>query len=137
MTDARWIEIETDLTNAVGHFEKSIALYELGGFNEAGIKSYQAEMALMHSLQSAHTSLENCFLGILEMLDEERPTGKNWHADLIRRIARELPGRRPAIVSETLAEAADETRCFRHRATHTYDSFESDDIVPTLDAAWI
>jgi len=50
MTDARWIEIETDLTNAVGHFEKSIALYELGGFNEAGIKSYQAEMALMHSL---------------------------------------------------------------------------------------
>jgi hypothetical protein len=135
MSDARWIEIDIDLENALGHYEKSIALFELGGFNKSGLRGYQAEMALMHALQAAHTSLESGFLRILEMLGEERPTGKNWHADLIRRIARDLPGRRPAIVSAMLADAADETRRFRHRATHTYDSFEIDDISPTLDAA--
>ena len=38
MSDARWIEIETDLSNALGHFEKSIALFELGGFNQEGLR---------------------------------------------------------------------------------------------------
>ena len=135
MTDARWVEIEIDLENAIGHFEKSIALFELGGFHQAGLQGYQAEMALMHAVQSAHTSLESSLLRILEMLDEERPEGRNWHADLIRRVARDLPRRRPAILSEELAAAADETRRFRHRATHNYDGFEILDIDPTMIAA--
>jgi hypothetical protein len=135
MSDARWVEIEIDLENAIGHFEKSIALFELGGFDQAGLQGYQAEMALMHAVQSAHTSLESGLLRILEMLNEERPEGRNWHADLIRRIARDLPQRRPAILSEELAAAADETRRFRHRATHNYDGFEILDIDPTIIAA--
>jgi hypothetical protein len=44
-------------------------------------------MALMHALQSAHTSLESGLLRVLEMLGEERPVGEDWHAALIRRIA--------------------------------------------------
>ena len=137
MSDARWIEIETDLENALGHFEKSLALFEMGGFDKAGLQGYQAEMALMHALQSAHTSLENGLLRILELLGEERPIGRNWHADLIRRIAMDLPGRRPAILSPSLAEAADETRRFRHRATHNYDAFDSVDLEPTIRASQI
>jgi len=65
MTDARWIEIEKDLENAIGYFEKSIALFEMGGFEETGLSGYQAEMALMHAVQSAHTSLESGLLRIL------------------------------------------------------------------------
>jgi len=133
--DARWIEIDTDLQTAIDHFEKSIALHELGGFSQPGLKGYQAEMALMHALQSAHTSLENALLRVLEMLGEERPEGRNWHADLIRRVAVALPQRRPAILSEALAKSADETRRFRHRATHNYDSFEILDLEPTIEAA--
>ncbi len=127
--------IDTDLENAIGHFEKSIALCELGGFDQTGLQGYQAEMALMHAVQSAHTSLESGLLRILEMLDEERPEGRNWHADLIRRVAREMPRRRPAILSKELAAAADETRRFRHRATNNYDGFEIMDIDPTITAA--
>lgn len=107
----------------------------MGGFDQAGLRGYQAEMALMHALQSAHTSLENGFSRILELLGEERPIGRIWYADLIRRIAKDLPGSRPAILSPILAEAADETRRFRHRATHDYDAFESVDLKPTIRAA--
>ena len=92
-------------------------------------------MALMHSLQSGHTSLEGGLLRILEMLSEERPVGEDWHVALIRRVAAALPERRPAILSAELAAAADETRRFRHRAVHNYDSFRATEIGQTIRAA--
>jgi hypothetical protein len=135
MSDARWFEVQADIEAAVRHFRQSIELYRKGGFDAPGLDGYQAEMALMHALQSAHTSLESGFLRILEMLGEERPVGENWHADLITRIAAVLPGRRPAIISPQTAEAATETRRFRHRATHNYDSFRVEEVSRTIEAA--
>jgi hypothetical protein len=135
MNDARWFEVQADVEAAVRHFRQSIELYRKGGFDAPGLDGYQAEMALMHALQSAHTSLESGFLRILEMLGEERPVGENWHADLITRIAAVLPGRRPAIISAQIAEAATETRRFRHRATHNYDSFRVEEVSRTIEAA--
>jgi uncharacterized protein YutE (UPF0331/DUF86 family) len=135
MSDARWFEVQADVEAAVRHFRQSIELYRKGGFDASGLDGYQAEMALMHALQSAHTSLESGFLRILEMLGEERPVGENWHADLITRVSAVLPGRRPAIISKQIAEAATETRRFRHRATHNYDSFRVEEVSRTIEAA--
>jgi len=61
--------------------------------------------------------------------------GDAWHADLIRRVGVPLPGRRPAIFGAVLARAANETRKFRHRATHNYDSFEVQKTSATIEAA--
>ena len=135
MTDARWFEVDSDVTAAIGHFEKSILLYRKGGFDEPGLGGYQAEMALMHSLQSAHTSLESALVRILEILGEETPAGHNRHVDIIRRAAASLPGKRPPILSPAIAEAVNETRKFRHRATHNYDSFEIRETSRTIEAA--
>jgi hypothetical protein len=135
MSDARWFEVDADIEASIRHFRQSVELYRKGGFDAPGLDGYQAEMALMHALQSAHTSLEGGFLRILEMLGEERPAGENWHADLITRAAAALPGRRPAIISTLLAEAATETRRFRHRATHNYDSFQVQEVSRTIEAA--
>ena len=135
MSDARWFEVEANVDAAIRHFRQSVELYRKGGFDAPGLDGYQAEMALMHALQSAHTSLEAGFLRILEMLGEERPVGENWHADLISRVAAALPGRRPPIVSTQIAEAATETRRFRHRATHNYDSFRVGEVSRTIEAA--
>jgi len=92
-------------------------------------------MALMHALQSGQTSLEGALLRILEMLAEERPVGDDWHMALIRRAATALPERRPAILSKELADFADETRRFRHRAVHNYDSFRVAEVASTISAA--
>jgi hypothetical protein len=135
VSDARWFEADLDVRAAVDHFEKSIRLHEKGRFDDPGLEGYQAEMALMHALQSAHTSLESGLLRILEILGEERPTGENWHADLIRRVATPFPGKRPRILGSALAKAANETRRFRHRAMHNYDSFDVRESSRTIEAA--
>ncbi len=135
MSDARWFEVEADIAAAISHFEKSVALYDKGGFDDPGINGYQAEMALMHALQSAHTSLEAGLVRIMEILGEERPVGESWHSDLIRRAGSTLPGKRPAILGPAITRAANETRRFRHRATHNYDSFEVQETSGTIEAA--
>lgn len=135
MSDGRWFETDADIETAVRHFRQSVALYREGGFDAPGLAGYRATMALMHALQAAHTSLESALVRILDMLGEERPIGENWHADLIKRVAASLPGGRPAILSARLAMAADETRRFRHRATHTYDDFQAGEAAPAIEAA--
>lgn len=137
MSDARWFEVDSDIESAIRHFENSIHLYQAGGFDAQGLAGYRAQMALMHALQSAHTALEGGLLRILEMLGEEKPTGDNWHADVIKRVAAELPGRRPAILGMEIATAADEARRFRHRAAHNYDSFQVREAFRTIEAAKI
>jgi hypothetical protein len=137
VSDARWFEVDADIDAAVRHFRKSVELFRKGGFDAPGLDGYQAEMALMHALQSAYTSLEGGMLRILEMLGEERPVGENWHTALIKRIAAARPGQRPAILGERLAGAADEARRFRHRATHNYDSFRVQEATRSIGAAEI
>jgi hypothetical protein len=89
----------------------------------------------MHALQSAHTSLEGGILRVLEMLGEERPVGEDWHRALIARVGAALPGKRPSILGPAVADAADETRRFRHRATHNYDTFRVSGVARTIDSA--
>ncbi len=135
MSDARWIEVRADVAAAVRHFRSATALWQAGGFEDEGLDAYRAEMALMHALQSAHTSLESCLVRILAILGEERPVGFDWHADIIRRVSIPIAGKRPAIFGAAIAAAANETRKFRHRATHNYDSFEIQHVSSTIAAA--
>lgn len=95
-------------------------------------------MALLHAMQSAHTSLEAALNRILEILGEEPPVGGNSHADLVRRVSRAVdrPGHlRPAILTPEISQDVDESRRFRHRAMHDYDNFEPMLAGPSIEAA--
>lgn len=138
MTDARWIEVEDDVDSACKHFLNAAKLYDEGGFDVAGLPGYKARMALLHSMQSGHTSLEAALKRILDILGEEPPTGDQSHTDLIRRAARVVttPSHaRPAIFSDDVALDVDESRRFRHRATHNYDNFDPASASPSVEAA--
>ncbi len=138
MTDARWIEVEDDLEAASRHFANAASLADDGGFDEEGLPGYRARMALMHAMQSAHTSLEAALNRILEILGEEPPVGSNSHADLVRRVSRAVdrPGHlRPAILTPDVSRDVDESRRFRHRAMHDYDNFEPTLAGPSIEAA--
>jgi hypothetical protein len=135
VSDGRWFEVDRDIDAAVRHFRQAVALYGEGGFDASGLAGYRATMAIMHALQSVHTSLESALVRILEMLGEEPPLGENWHRDLIKRVAAARPLARPAVLPERLAKAADETRRSRRRATHNYDDFEVDEAAPAIEAA--
>ena len=134
MSDARWFEVEADLAASVEHFGRSVTLHDLGGFDGGGLDAYRARMALMHAMQSRHTSLEAALVRILDLLHEDVPTGRDWHADLLRRVSHALMDR-PAILPPSLAQAANETRRFRHVAMRSYGDFDPARAQPAIAAA--
>ena len=135
MSDARWIEVFDDMKWAVEHFSRAVQIYQAGGFHGDDLDAYKARMALLQAMQSGHTSLEGGFERILEILGEEKPVSSNYHADLVRRVSRHLPGDRPAVVSGNLADAIDETRRFRHVARKNYNNFRVEEAYRAIDAA--
>lgn len=135
MSDARWLDVDDDLASAVNHFSRSIEIFEQDGFSGEDLPAYMARMSLMQAMQSGYTSLEIALERILEILGEEKPTGANYHSDLLRRASREIKGDRPAIISGQLAEAIDEARRFRHVARKGYDSFRVEGAASAIKSA--
>ena len=135
MSDTRWIDVEHDLTAAARHFESAVLLFEGGGLRAGGVEGHWAEMALMHLMQSGHTSAEAAMRRVMTILGENRPVGEDWHELLIRRLAQPLPGERPALLSPDVAADLQETRRFRHIAVHAYESFDQTRALPAIEAA--
>jgi hypothetical protein len=138
MSDARWADVEADVAAVILHFGNAIDIYERGGFDAPNhLEKYTRGYALMHAMQSGHTSAEAAMRRILDILREERPTGEDWHKTLITRLARPLTGEhaRPALLPQEVATDLNETLGFRHRAMHSYGDFDASKAVPAIEAA--
>lgn len=137
MTDARWLDVESDIEAAVRHFRNSCSLYDAGGFEDSGLDGYRSQMAVMHSMQSAHSSAEAAMLRILRLLGEEAPEGEDWHRMLVERLRHPVSGEheRPALLSDEVAADLHETRRFRHLVSHSYGDFDVSRAAPSLGAA--
>ena len=122
MSDARWIEIDAAVASAARHFSGAAQIFDAARPGR-GLRAYVTEMAFMHAMQAAHTSLESALVAILGLFGEEPPSGAQWHADLIRRVAQGVDAR-PPVLPDALAAAANETRQFRHVAARAYDDFD-------------
>lgn len=134
MSDARWFEILENVAAATEHFGRSVELYAAGGFSDADLAGYKAKMALMHAMQSGHTSMQSALVRVLGLVGEQPPSGPDWHADLIARVSRACGGR-PAVLPPLIAKAANETRRFRHVAMRSYGIFETALARPAVLAA--
>jgi hypothetical protein len=137
MSDARWMEVEVDLQSALLHFDMAVKIFNAGGFDAPDPEGYTRSAAFMHAMQSAHTSAEQALVRVLDILGEEKPTGEQWHKDLISRLSRPLAGQaaRPALFSGETAKDIDETRRFRNLAVRSYNSFEAVRAAPAVAAA--
>ena len=134
MTDARWIDVERDITSGLCHIERAIILYESRDISGDNLDQYFNRMGFLHAMQSGYTSMENGLRRVLMILEEERPEGPDWHATLLRRLSHDVPGSRPAMLSSDLYRGLDELRRFRHVAAHTYDMFEPAQASPAVEA---
>jgi hypothetical protein len=140
LSDPRWQDVDADAESAARYFRLAAELYDAGGFEADGLEGFRAQMAFMHAVQSAHTTLEAVLLRILDILGETRPSGERWHSDLIARACREMtgPNARPAILSASMCEAVNETRRFRNLAVRNYENFNMEKAKPTVASArWI
>ena len=123
MRDARWRDVLQSARSAARYFGAASRILRRDNFDDRTDAGYDNVMAFFHSMQSGHTAVEDALLRVMRIIGEEEPTGDSWHADLISRCAAETVDR-PTIISQELAKAMQETRGFRHRATHATVRFD-------------
>jgi hypothetical protein len=76
--------------------------------------------AVASGIEKAYGGVERALARIARDVDRHVPGGPAWHADLLRRLSVELPGRRPAVISRAVYQGLDELRGFRHRERNSY-----------------
>lgn len=79
------------------------------------------------SLHDFYTGVERIFRHIASMIDRALPTGQDWHQELLRQMAEERPGIRPAVISDETLDFLDEYRRFRHVVRNIY-AFQFDPV---------
>lgn len=87
-----------------------------------------------------YAGLERVFVVIAERVDGSVPQGANWHQELLRQMAAELPGTRPAVLDAGTAARLEEYRGFRHVVRNVYaqklDPGRVGVLVAELPAVW-
>jgi hypothetical protein len=78
--------------------------------------------ALASVLHSFYNGLENVFLSIAKGIDQEVPTGLQWHRDLLLQMTQGTVNRGPVISTELAQKMADYLG-FRHFYRHSYSFF--------------
>lgn len=115
-----WDDLLGDLASAKRHFGEAVQLHRAPS---SAIPDYVTNMAFQHAMQVGYTSFEAAMKRLLHLLGEPLPAGPQWHAALLKRLARPVPGSRPALLAEPLLGQLEELRRFRHVAMHAYDDF--------------
>jgi len=138
VSDSRWSDVEADIKQALLHFEMAIQIFQAGGFEDSGMEGYKSTSAFKQGMDAGYSAVERAIEGVLGILGEELPTGRDYHKVLLDRVARPLTGdhARPAIFDEDLRQDLLETLRMRHRARHSsYDEFIPRKAEPSVDAA--
>ncbi len=77
------------------------------------------------NLHGFYNGLERILVVIARELDPAFPSGERWHRNLLEQMSREIPEKRPAILSERTRALLDEFLAFRHLIRSLY-AFELD-----------
>jgi len=109
-------EIERDLQRLNKLFKKFSDSY----------KEYEKNLEYAKLIESAfyinqiYTGFEKIFKNIAKTF-ENTVEEDYWHKSLLERMALEIKGIRPALLSKNAFECLDELRAFRHFFRHAYD----------------
>ena len=124
-----------DLTAAVQRAGRS---WERAGRVPDEQDVYLESVAL--NLQALSSGLERLFELIPRHIDGALPAGEGWHHDLLRQMANEIAGVRPAVIGDQSAQALDEFRRFRHLVRNVYafnlDPQRMNPLLLALPGAW-
>ncbi|HLG31231.1 MAG TPA: hypothetical protein VI387_13560, partial [Candidatus Brocadiales bacterium] len=100
----------------------------------------QVEVAAIASvLHSFYNGIENIFLSVAKGLDQQVPTGSQWHRDLLIQMSQHMPNR-GNVISAKLAQRLADYLGFRHFYRHSYSFFlewdELKKLVMPLQEVW-
>lgn len=111
-----WTEIKQEL-NALQDLEEELQSY----LSEAGEDpGSMAKRAIGSAIHDFYSGVEKIFERISEEIDQDLPSGKDWHNRLLTRMAGEVEGVRPPVISDELQEHLEEYLRFRHLFRNIY-----------------
>lgn len=115
--------VQSELCNVQKTAQRVLKAWEgISQFPEQ--QSYYIDSVALN-LHSFYNGLERIFVVIARELDPVFPSGERWHRDLLEQMGREIPEKRPAILSERTRDLLDEFLAFRHLIRSLY-AFELD-----------
>ncbi len=71
-------------------------------------------------LHNLYNAFENIFRLVATSFENHIPDASRWHSLLLERMARDIKGIRPRLLSKMALESLDELRRFRHLFRHLY-----------------
>lgn len=83
-----------------------------------GDEEYWDGVAL--NLHSFYSGVERIFEDIARTIDEAIPSSPEWHRALLLQMSAELPGRRPAVITQDTRYCLEDYRGFRHVVRNVY-----------------
>lgn len=135
--------LRTLLARELAELEKILALCtdrlaRRHDFRRAGTEDILAD-SVASCLHSFYSGIEN-LLGTIATELDELPQGPQWHKRLLVVMTLDVPGVRPAVLSEKSRTALDEFRAFRHLFrnlyTHALQPDRVFDLCGRLGAVW-
>lgn len=114
--ESTWTEIKQELSS-LQDLEDELQSYleELEG--DPGSMEKRAIGSAIHDFYSG---VEKIFERISEEIDRNVPSGNDWHHRLLTRMAGEVDGVRPPVISDELQEDLEEYLRFRHLFRNIY-----------------
>lgn len=101
-----------------------LLLQNKGFFDETSVRQKLSDEVVLRGvagmLQDYYSGTERIFKRIAVEIDERLPKGESWHKSLLDQMKVEIPGVRPAVISETTYRKLDDLRGFRHRVGNIY-----------------
>jgi len=72
------------------------------------------------NIHSVYSGIERIFERIASHIDNSVPANANWHQELLKQMAIEIPELRPAVITTKTMDALEEYRGFRHVVRNVY-----------------
>ena len=108
--------IRADLAEFAQVTERTLRIWREG--RTSGADFYLDAIAL--NLHGFYAGLERLLEIIADGVDGTKPTGAQWHQQLLRQMTSEIAKVRPAVISPGLRDQLDRYRGFRHVVRNVY-----------------
>ncbi len=115
----RFAALKADIDREVHNLERLTREMDeiLGGAPEGSAVKVRAAGSVLHDF---YTGVEKIFRRIAARIDQDLPTGEDWHIQLLQRMVVPVEGIRPRVIDEKLEIDLEEYLRFRHLFRNIY-----------------
>lgn len=119
---ARIKDEQANISSLLTELENRSIIVKIGGSSKIPINGNDSFMlrAIGSVLHDFYVAVENIFEMIGREIDEYLPEGPDWHIQLLRQMALDVAGVRPAVISRGTLLLLDKYRSFRHVFRNVY-----------------